>query len=143
MSIWNEIISQYDLTNFLELYGGFHDCCLKELRYVSGAFVNQDLTMKPINDQRKLLVLFQRQSENNPVVELEFSSLESLNLNPINQTYTCEILDASMYFENGKIYWADSSEFRKQQKVYDGTWICAEKVRWRFVEEYIGNKEIY
>lgn len=143
MSIWNEIVSQQDLTKFLELYDGFHDCCLKELRYVSGAFVRQDFAMHPINDQRKLYVMFQRQNEKNSVVELEFSSLESLSLKPVNQTYTCEIFDASMYFENGKIYWADSSEFSKQKKVYDGTWICAEKVRWRFVDEYIGDNVIY
>lgn len=140
---WNEIVSQHDLSAFLALYDNFHDCCLKELRYVSGAFINQNLAMKPINDQRKLLVIFQRQSENNPVVELEFSSLESLNLKPSNPMYTCEIFDATMYFENGKIYWADSSEFKKARKVYDGTWVCAERVRWRFVDEYIGEQEIY
>lgn len=143
MSIWNEIITDNDLTEFLELYGGFHDCCLKELRYISGAFVNKDLSMKPINTQRKLLVLLQRQSEDNPVVELEFSCLESLNLKPVNQTYTCEILDVSMFFENGKIYWGDSDLFETQREQYEGTWLCAGKARWRFVDKYIGDQEIY
>ena len=29
------------------------------------------------------------------------------------------------------------------EAAYEGTWLCAEKVRWRNVDEYIGNKEIY
>lgn len=75
MSVWNEIITAKDLTDFLELYDGFHDCCLKELRYISGAFVGKDLSMNPVNTKRKLSILFQRQSEDKPVVELEFSCL--------------------------------------------------------------------
>lgn len=143
MSIWNEITTDSDLTEFLELYGRFHDCCLKELRYISGAFVNKDLSMNPINTQRKLLILFQRQSEDNPVIELEFSNLETLNLKPIERIYTCEIFGASMFFENGKIYWGDSNLFETQRAQYDGTWLCAEKARWRFAYEYMGDKEIY
>ena len=143
MSAWNEIMTDKDLADFLEAYDGFHDCCLKELRYISGAFVNKDLSMNPINTHRKLLILFQRQSEDNPAAELEFSDLESLNLKPVNQTCTCEIPDVSMFFENGKIYWGDSEWFRTQREHYEGTWLCAKKARWRFVDEYIGDKEIY
>ena len=58
MSVWNEIITDKDLTDFLELYDGFHDCCLKELRYISGAFVGKDLSMNPVNTKRKLSILF-------------------------------------------------------------------------------------
>lgn len=143
MSVWNEIIIDKDLTDFLELYDGFHDCCLKELRYISGAFVGKDLSMNPVNTKRKLSILFQRQSEDKPVVELEFSCLESLNLKPVNQTSTCEILDVSMFFENEKLYWSDSDLFKTQRKQYEGTWLCAKKARWRFVDEYLGDKEIY
>lgn len=143
MAKWNEITSDQDLAEFLKLYDEFHDCCLKELRYISGAYVKQDLAMYPINDQRKLFVLFQRQNEKNSVVELEFSALEILNLNPYNQLYTCEILEASMFFENGKVYWGDSSDFKNQKELYEGTWLCAENVRWRFVDEYIGEQVIY
>ena len=34
MSGWNEIITDKDLIDLLKLYNGFHDCCLKELRYI-------------------------------------------------------------------------------------------------------------
>ena len=61
-AMWNKINTEQELDNFLELCGGFHDCCLKELRYISGAFVNQNLGMYPINDQRKLYILYFKDS---------------------------------------------------------------------------------
>lgn len=141
--MWNEINTEQELHDFLELYGGFHDSCLKELRYISGAFVNQNLGMHPINDQRKLYIVFQRQYEKFTVIEMEFSGLLKLNLCPNDESYTCEILDAPMFFEDGKIYWGDSDWFKEERERYEGTWLCAEKVRWRNADEYIGSKEIY
>jgi hypothetical protein len=141
--MWNEINTEQELHNFLELYGGFHDCCLKELKYISGAFVNQNLGMIPMNDQRKLCIIFQRQYEKFTVIEMEFSGLLKLSLCPDIKPYTCEILDTSMFFEDGKIYWGASDWFKEQRERYEGTWLCAEKVRWRNVDEYIGSEEIY
>lgn len=143
MMIWNEINTEQELNDFLESYGGFHDCCLKELRYISGAFVDKNLSMHPINNQRKLYILFQRQYENVTVIEMEFSGLVKLNLIPNHETCTCEILDISMFFENGKIYWGDSEWFKEQRELYEGTWLCAEKAKWRIADKYIGDKEIY
>lgn len=139
---WNEINTEQELNDFFYICGGFHDSCLKELRYVSGAFVDEKLAMYPMNDQRNLYVIFQQQSRNSAVIELEFSNLIELHLVP-NVECTCEILDASMFFEDGKIYWGDSDWFKKKRELYDGTWLCAEKVRWRIVNKYIGEKEIY
>ena len=54
--IWNEINTEQEVNAFLELYGYFHDSCLKELRYISGAFVNEKLEMYPKNDERKYML---------------------------------------------------------------------------------------
>ena len=140
--MWKNIDTEQELMEFLEIYS-FHDCCLKELRYVSGAFVNHNLGMSPINNKRKLYVIFQRQFESNAVVEIEFSGLENLNLRPNDENYTCEILDTAFFFENGKIYWGDSNWFKEQRELYDGTWLCAQKARWRIADEYIGSDEVY
>ena len=129
--IWNEINTEQEVNAFLELYGYFHDSCLKELRYISGAFVNEKLEMYPKNDERKVYALFQRQDENISTIEIEFAGLIKMNLAPNDETYTCEILEATMFFENGRIYWGDSIWFKEQREQYDGTWLCAEKVRWR------------
>ena len=140
---WNEINNEKDLNDFLYTCGGFHDSCLKELRYVSGAFVDEKFAMYPVNDQRKLYIIFQQQSRNSTVIELEFSRLVELHLNPNDENYTCEILDASLFFEDGKVYWGDSDWFETKRETYDGTWLCAEKVRWRILDFGIGEKEIY
>lgn len=132
--MWYNINTEQELDNFFELYGGFHDCCLKELRYISGAFVKENFEMHPINDQRRLYILFQRQSENFTSIELEFSGLIKLSLTPCDDSFTCEILDASMFFEDGKFYWGDSNWFIELREQYTGTWLCAEKVRWRIVD---------
>lgn len=132
--MWSSICNEHDLTEFLKIYDYFHDSCLTELRYVSGAFVSNDLAMHPINDKRKLYVIFQRQSEKNMSVEMEFSGLTKLCLNPENPAYTCEICDISLFFENGKIYWGDSSDFAGQRENYQGTWLCADRAKWRMVD---------
>lgn len=140
---WNDISNEKDLENFLNIYGEFHDCCLKELKYVSGAFVNSDLSMHAINDKRDLYIIFQRQSLENACVELKFSELISLNLCPNDELYTCEILDASFFFEKGNIYWADSNWFKFKRNSYSGTWLCAKRVKWRILDNSIGEKTIY
>ena len=33
---------------------GFHDSCLKELKYISGAYVNEKLSMIPVNKQKNI-----------------------------------------------------------------------------------------
>lgn len=132
--MWNSICNEHDLTEFLKIYDYFHDSCLTELRYVSGAFVSDNLAMHPVNDKRKLYVIFQRQSKENMSVEMEFSGLTKLCLNPENPMYTCEICDISLFFENGKIYWGDSSDFARQRENYQGTWLCADRVKWRMID---------
>ncbi len=141
---WNEINTEIKLTEFLNRCGNFHDSCLKELRYTSGAFVDKNLNMSAINGERELYIIIQMQSDVMPVIEIRFSKLIKLNLKPVSPEYTCEILDSSMFFEDGKIYWGDSDDFYEQREQYDGTWICAKKVSWRTLDNcYMGEKEIY
>ena len=41
--MWNEIATQEDLASFMDTMCFFHDSCLKELKYISGAYVNEKL----------------------------------------------------------------------------------------------------
>ena len=141
--MWNEISTEQELNEFLDLFGGFHDCCLKELRYISGAYVESNLSMYPVNELRNLYIIFQRQNKNDTVIEMEFSGLVKLNLHPNDENYTCEILDTSMFFEDGLVYWGDSNWFEVKREQYDGTWLCAKKAKWRIASKYIGNDNVY
>ena len=53
-----------DIEKFMKRICYFHDSCIKELKYLSGAFVDEDLAMYPVNDRRILKVAIQRQFEN-------------------------------------------------------------------------------
>ena len=89
-------------------------------------------------------MIIQRQFENLSVIEMQFIGLKYLNLFPNDENYTCEILDATMIFKEDCIYWCDCGGLSlKEIESYTGTTICASKVRWRVVNEYIGPNEIY
>ena len=142
--MWNEIISENDLNGFMKMHYGFHDSCIKELKYISGAYVKDNLSMYPVNDQRILKIIIQRQFENPSVIEMEFTGLKRLNLLPTDENYTCEILDTTMILNKDCIYWCDCGGLSEDDlESYEGTLICASKVRWRAVDEYIGQKEVY
>ena len=133
MSEWNEILTQQALEEFAALTGQFHDGCVKELRYVSGAYVDANLNMYPLNDRRVLRMVIQCQSREHPVVELEFAGLKTLSLSPVGTDYTCEISEADMRMENSCFCWSDGD-----------TTVCAEQLRWRLLgEDCLGEQEIY
>ena len=142
--MWHEINNENDLKSFMDMLYGFHDSCLKELKYISGAYVNEDLSMYPINDRRVLRVIIQRQFNNPSVIEMEFIGLKYIRMFPAGEDYTCEILDATMILKDDCIYWCDCGGLSEDEiENYKGTVICASKVRWRETNEYIGAGEVY
>ena len=144
--MWNEIKNEYDLKNFMDMIYEFHDSCMKELKYISGAY-SKDSKMYPINDKRILNVIFQGiwgKSINFSVIEMEFIGLIRLDLHPLDENYTCEIHDATMILKDDCIYWCDCGGLSENDlDNYEGTLICASKVRWRAADEHIGSKEVY
>ena len=132
--MWIDIISQDDINSLMEVYGGFHDSCITEIHYVSGAFVAKDLAMNAINDLRALRITFQRQECNPQGIEVEFSGLVKLHLEPSDPNYTCEILDVSFFYDRGMLCWGDSNWFEVQRDKYIGTWLQAKSAKWRVIQ---------
>lgn len=131
--MWNEVIDDKTRTALLEEAGFFHDTCLTELRYVSGAYVGENLGMYPINDKRKVNVFIQHQEVERNTIELEFSGIEYLKLFPYDEEYTCEILGVTLILEDGKIFWCDCDGISKEEfSDYRGISICASELRWRW-----------
>lgn len=132
--MWHEIRSNEDVKSFMEQIYYFHDSCIKEMRYISGAYVTEKLSMYPINAKRSLSVIVQRQFEDIPVLELEFAGLDYMNLRPVDPGHTCEILDATLLIKGGRVYWCDLGGLSEDDlDSYNGTLICAEKLRWRAI----------
>lgn len=142
--MWNEIGTQKDLDDFIEKFYGFHDSCIKEMKYTSGAFVTDDLAMSPVNSKRILTIIIERQFDDIPVVELEFSGLKYLKLYPVQEEYTCEILDSTFIFKDGYIYWMDIGGLNENQlDDYQSTLVCAKNLRWRAIDVPFGDVELY
>lgn len=142
--MWNEIVDEKDIQSFMNKVSFFHDSCIKEMRYYSGAYVDDNLAMYPINDKRILNVIIQRQVEELSMIELQFVGLEYLNLFPTNEEYTCEILDSKMFIKDDFIYWCDCGTFSENDfEDYEGTLACASKLRWRAIENRMGKEEFY
>lgn len=142
--MWNEIRTEKDITLFMESIDYFHDSCLKELKYTSGAYVAEDLSMLPINRLRVLKMIIQRQAENPSAIELVFTGLNYCKLVPCSPQFTCEILDATLLWKDGNIFWADRGGLTASQiERYSGTVISAAGLKWRVVNAYIGCAEVY
>lgn len=141
--MWHEIKTENDIADFMNKVCCFHDSCVKEMKYLSGAYVGEELSMHPINDRRILKVIIQRQFDDIPMLEMEFGGLKYLRLSPNSEEYTCEILDSTMLLKDGCIYWCDACISEADLGGYDGTVICASKLRWRAVDNCMGQAEFY
>jgi len=142
--MWNTINTEKDIENLMQLFGNFHDSCLKEIRYISGAFVKPNLAMKPTNSIRTVDIIFQRQYRNPTVIVMRFIGLTILHLAPYNDKYTCEICEARIFSKNGLVYWVDdASEIKDEMENYNGTWICANRIQWCVVDECIGDNIVF
>ena len=142
--MWKIIDDNDSIMQFMESMCYFHDSCIKEMSYISGAYVSDTLSMLPINTQRILRVVIQRQYEENSMIELEFQGLKKLQLLPNDENYTCEILDASLLMKDGCFYWCDCVYLSESDlDTYDGTLICASALRWRPIKNHMGEKEFY
>lgn len=102
--MWNIIQSQKDADNLLTAFGGFHDGCIKEIKYRSGEYVAENLSMMPYNTKRELCVIFQRQWEKSCVIEVIFSKLIQMNLSPRDEQYDGIIYGASIFVNEDVLY---------------------------------------
>ena len=142
--MWNELIDEAGIKTFMTTVNFFHDSCIKEIKYLSGAYVDNELAMYPINETRSLNVIIQRQDEDFPMIEMKFEGLKYLKMYPLSENFTCEILNAVMYMVDGAIYWCDSDELSVDNiELYEGTLICAKKCFWRIIENCMGQDTFY
>ena len=94
--MWQEISSNDDIRQCMEKMWYFHDSCIKEICYLSGAYVNDNFSMYSLNSRRVLRVVIQRQCKSDSMIEMESHGLKYLKLFPVDESYTCEISDSTM-----------------------------------------------
>lgn len=139
-----EINNDRDIEKLMEEFNYFHDSCIKELKYYSGGYVDENGAMYPFNSKRCVRIIFQSQNANTRVIEMKFEETEKLNLFPRNEDYDCVIYGVSLKKFENVFYWCEWEDFKIDDlKKEDGTWISAKKISWRPLENAFGNKEMY
>ena len=142
--MWQHVITEEDILHFIGEMHGFHDGCLKEMKYTSGAYVDENLYMRPVNTVRRLNLIIQIQNQDCSMIEMEFTGVKRLNLYPVDEEYTCEITGASLFIKDGDIYWCDQEIAPEDVGNYCGdTLICATSLRWRQVHNRMGPEAFY
>lgn len=142
--MWNHINSEKDALDFMKMVWDFHDCCIKEMKYKSGAYVTEQYSMYPVNDCRALCVAIQCQRKEIGMIELEFLGLKWMRLYPVDEIYTCEILDATLIVKENCIYWCDCGNLKESDlEAYSGTVICSSGLRWRKINNAMGKTDYY
>lgn len=150
MSIWHAVSNQFDIDYLNEIYGEFHDACITELRYISGADIDNNLSMGfGESTDRKLFVIFKRQWK--PMkIELLFEGMREMNISGWQNHYFCDIFDGYLSLHqdliNGRddnlIVWADNAGFNPKEISERDilsepliTYIISEKLKWRLLED--------
>ena len=142
--MWKTISTNDEIMEFMETMCYFHDSCIKEISYLSGAYVNNNLSMFPLNTCRILRLIIQRQSAKNSMIEMEFSGLKCLKLFPVDENSTCELLGATMFLKGEDFYWCDCDDVSELNlNDYTGTLICATTLRWRPIKNHMGEREFF
>ena len=127
MESWNVVSSDADINELLEQYGGFHDSCLVDLFYRSGAHVNENNAMffgPPVGYE--LWLTFHSQWYKEPL-ELCFIGVRRCNIVGFQDRYGAEILDCYLAYHTDLItgrdapliVWADYADFSPYSEMQD------------------------
>jgi hypothetical protein len=135
MTDWKEIKTDNDIEALLDLFGEFHDSCLREIHIVTKESVDKDLSMS-FNGKLTATLLFQRQYDNPTVIELRFENVGRFNFLTSGQKYDPIIFEATFKKVDELFYWSSEDNWRLGDN--DAVWISGERVYWRERPELVG-----
>lgn len=132
--IWNEIKNENDINVLMNVYGAFHDSCIRDIYISTKEYVDKKLTM---NFESNIIIslLFQRQFSPKSVIEVKFENVLQFNFKPLSSIDNI-ILDATLVINENVIYWADYADWKIGDN--DAVWISGKRMFWREVSESLG-----
>jgi hypothetical protein len=138
---WNLLASQAELDQLMNVFGGFHDGCIREAHVWTEHFVDTDLRMSCTGDlDTRVRLLIQRQFTSPSAIELLFEQVVTFHLQPSPENYDSIILGAAMLCRDGTFYWAEDADWSPESSKRDDTsWIAAKKLSWRDASEWMGS----
>ena len=128
---WHYIESQEDVDFLLKQTYSFHDTVLKDLKYVSGSYVDDNKAMKCVDTEKRVTMCFDSQLCRS--IELVFEGVVALNLRPHPDNCFSGIFCASVLLNNASMFFCDT-KLDSADKSYEGTWIESHSLRWRFYD---------
>lgn len=135
---WHELTTDNDIAELMDLFGHFHDGCVREVHVATGHFVGENLSMS-VGWRTTVHMLVQRQIRQFSAIELRFEEVVALKLSPPTPNYESIIFRAAFLFLNGVFYWAESDDWSPDSpEPNDLTWIAARRAWWRDASEWMG-----
>ena len=134
--MWNEIKTKKDIETLLSVYGGWHDACIVEAKYVSGTIVEIDNLAMSLGTST-LTIVFQRQYRNPFSIEVMFENVKKIKFDYSTALVGASVYDATMFIHEGLIYWvAGWSENPSIDDIKDSdtTWLSCHSAKWRVVK---------
>lgn len=129
------INSQSSIDELMKTFNGFHDSCITEIHYVSGAHVNENRAINPFDSIRTVTIIFQSQCAVTRTIEIKFENVVRLNLCPKTEMQDAVIYGASIFRCNNLLYWSSLCDIEiSELGKADFTWISAEKISWRIID---------
>ena len=134
-----------DIKHFMSKFNYFHDSCIKEMKYVSGSYVDEERAMYPFDDNNYLIIVFQSQIAEKAIIELRFDKIGRLNLKPREEGYDSIIFEASLIKHGNLYYWSEWENFDPDvDNDSIGIWVSAKSVSWRHLDKSLmGDREIF
>ena len=138
---WSPLNNQDDVDLLMQVFGRFHDSCIRQVFISTREYVAKDLSMG-FDYIPTVKILFQRQFRNASVIEISFEEVEEMNWrhdNLLSDTGLTIIMEAVLQIENGLVHWAEDIDWLDAgDERNDFRWIAARTVKWRTVEDALG-----
>lgn len=135
---WHELSTPEQIRQLMDLFGNFHDTCVREIHAATGHYVAENLSMT-VDWRTTVHMLVQRQHRNPSAIELRFTELVGLKVSPPSPNYEAIIFSAAFFLRDGILYWAENASWSPESADRDQwTWIAARHGWWRDASEWMG-----
>ena len=155
MQEWNEVRTDDDIEAFMQKTGCLHDSVIVSVSYNSGCYaVDRGLACMPDKEENTLSVIIDHSWTGR--LELLFIGVRYFNVYGYSDTYSKEIYECGLEFRSDLmdkerderlIVWTDGGDVDLKNMLIDlresgQTFIIAEKLKWRYINEYDHKQEL-
>ncbi len=137
---WREVSNQANLDELTDIFGEFHDACLKEMHLWTDTWVEPNLSMSVGTGwSYHARLLFQRQWKDPSAIEIIFDEIRSVHIALSPPNYDDIIFSATLLLKDGVFFWAEAGNWQPDDpNCNDITWIAASQMKWRDVSGWMG-----